>query len=186
MSTAGNSYEAWKESLTEAEGDEVWSGEGGESVWTAFSTGLNSIVDMKGVWTGMALSVGLLIAGVAILLPNAKHLVQGRRTVGVVVGHKDYYNWRSNSLVAPVVRYSAPGGVCDFVGCLSVARSIYPINKEVQVLYLPGDPRNAVIVDFIQMFMIPTIVGGLGLFCLTVTTVIMFFVARSELTPNTA
>jgi hypothetical protein len=43
-----------------------------------------------------------------------------------------------------------------------------------------------VIVDFIQMFMIPTIVGGLGLFCLTVTTVIMFFVARSELTPNTA
>jgi len=184
MATAGNSYDAWKESQMQAEaaGDEVWSEEG-ESV---VASCLSSIVDMKGVWTGLLLGVGLLFGGVAVLLPNFKHLTRGKRTVGVVVGHKDYINRRSNSLAAPIVRCSVPGGVFDFVGCLSVPSSIYPVNKEVSVLYLPNNPRNAVIVDFVQMFMIPTIVGGLGLICLAGTAGIMFLVVRSELPPDTA
>jgi Protein of unknown function (DUF3592) len=184
MSTAGNSYEAWKESLMEAEpeGEEAWSAE----TASVASSCLSSIVDMKTAYTGMLLGVGLLIVGVGVLLPNFKHLTVGKRTVGSVVGYKDYMNRGSNSLVAPVIRYSAPGGVRDFVGGLSVASSFYPLGKEVRVLYLPKDPKNAVIFDFTQMFMIPTIVGGLGLICLTGTSVLMFLLTCSELPPDKA
>jgi hypothetical protein len=185
MSVAGKSYEAWKESMmqqAEDAGDEPWNEECG---WTASSC-LNSLVDMKGAYTGLFLGLGLVLASVVLLLPNFNHLMWGKRTIGMVVGHNDYINRRSNTLVAPIVRYSAPGGVCDFVGCLSVPRRLYPIDKEVSVLYLPSNPKNAVIADFVQMFMIPSIVCGVGLVCLTGTAGIMFFIARGEVAPTTA
>src|SRR5262245_21389421 len=185
MSTAGNSYEAWTASMMQAEpvGEEAWSQ---ECASVATSACLSSIVDMKAAYTGLFLGVGLMLAGVCVLLPNFKHLTVGKRTVGTVVSYKDYMNRRTISLVAPIVRYSAPGGVRDFVGCLSVDSSLYPLGKEVSVLYLPNDPKNAVIFDFVQMFMIPTIVGSIGLICLTGTSVLLFFLTRSELPPDKA
>ena len=184
MSTANNSYESWKESLKqgEAAGDEVWSEESAPSTWV----GLSSIVEMKGAFTCLLLGVGLMIGGFVVLAPNFKHLTLGKRTVGTVVGHKDYINRRSNNIVAPIVRYSAPGGVYDFVGGLSVSRSLYPPGKEVSVLYLPERPSNAVIADFVQIFMVPAVVSGLGLICLIGTAGFMYLVVRMELPPEAA
>ncbi len=185
MANAGYSYEAWKEAQMKAEpeGEEAWS----EEISRATSSGLmSSLVDMKGMYTGLFLGIGLFIGGFAILLPNCNHLSRGKRTIGMVVSYKDFINRRSNNLVVPIIRYSAPGGVYDFVGVLSVPRSLYPIDKEVTVLYLPNNPRNAVVVDFVQMFMIPSILCSLGLIVLSGTAVMMFFVARSELADNTA
>jgi hypothetical protein len=178
MSTAGNSYEAWKEALQQAEvaGDEEWSAECGGQYWFA---GLAQ--ESKGPVAGLCLGVVLLIISAAVLLLNFRHLTQGERTVGIIVGHKDYFNGRSSTLRAPVVRYSATGGVFEVVGSLAVARSIYPIGKETSVLYLRNDPRNAVIADFVQLFLIPTVVGSLGLICLVGTAGVMFWTVRGEL-----
>src|SRR5262245_28745809 len=185
MSTAGNNYEAWKESMMDADanGVEVWSDDG-EPVTP--KTLLSSIIQTKEAFTGLLLGAGLMLIGVIILAPNFKHLAQGKRTVGIVVDYKDYINRRSNALVAPIVRYSAPGGVYDFVGCLSLSRTFYPQGKEVTVLYLPNNSGNAVICDFASMFMIPTVVSGLGLAILIGTAGCMYMVIRIELPPDTA
>src|SRR6478736_1330228 len=100
MSTPGNSYEAWKESFMQAEpeGEDAWKSE--ERALTA-SCVLNSLVDMKGVYTGLILGVGLIVAGLVVLLPSSRHLTVGKRTVGMVVSYKDYVNRRTNTLVAP-------------------------------------------------------------------------------------
>ena len=137
-------------------------------------------MDIKGLGTGMLLGLGLLIAAAVVLLLNFTYLTQGERTVGVVAGYKDFYNRKSNTVFAPVVQYSAPGGVYKVVGSLSVPRSLYPVNKEVPVLFLRSDPTSAVIADFVQMFMIPTIIGSLGLICLTVTIGLMVWTLRSR------
>ena len=179
MSTAGNSYEAWKESLKQAEaaGGAEWSedGEPGTSTYGLGST------ELKGLSAGVLLGVGLIFASCIILLPNFRHFTRGERTVGMVVGTRNLYNRRSAKMYAPVVSYSAPGGAYRVVGSLSVASSVYPVGKEVPVLYLRDNPRNAVIADFVQMFLIPTVVGGLGLACLSVTVGIMFWIIRGEL-----
>jgi Protein of unknown function (DUF3592) len=177
MSTAGKSYEAWKESLkqAEAEGDEDWS----EELSAASGPVLRRPGAMESNGMGALLvSVGLLIASAVVLLPNFKHLTVGKRTVGIVVGHRNYD--LSGSVRAPVVRYSSPGGVYDVLGSLPAARSIYPTGKEVSVLYLPNEPHNAVIADLVQLFLIPMVVGGLGLACLTGTAGFMFWTVRNE------
>jgi hypothetical protein len=135
----------------------------------------------KELGAALLIGVALLLASAGILLLKAKHLTQGERTVGIVVDHKDYHRRASSTMRAPVVRFSAPGGIYDVEGSLSVPRSIYPVDKEVWVLYLPNNPRNAVIFDFVQVFLIPTIVGGLGLVCLTGTAGLMFWTVRREL-----
>ena len=183
MSTAIKSYEAWKESLqqAEAEGDEGWSED-----WSEVS---GPILKRAGAMEGNGLtavlvSVGLLVAGAIVLLPKLKHLTIGERTVGVVVGHQSYGYGSNGNIRAPIVRYSAPGGVYDTLGYLPAAVSTYPLGKDVSVLFLRNNPRNAVIADFVQLFLIPTVVGGLGLVCLTATTVFMYWNVRGELRVN--
>ena len=183
MSTAGKSYEDWKESLkqAEAEGDEEWS----EELSRASGPVLRRPGAMESNGMGALLvSVGLLIASAVVLLPKFKHLTVGKRTVGIVVGHRNYDS--SGSVRAPVVRYSSPGGAYDVLGSLPAARSIYPTGKEVSVLYLPNDPHNAVIADLVQLFLIPTVVGGLGLVCLMGTAGFMFWTVRNEVRASTS
>jgi len=175
-SSAANSYEVFKQSLKQAEaaGDAAWAPESSEP-----TTGsVLGNVELKGLGSAVLLGLGFLIAAGVLLLLNFSHLTRGERTVGVVVGHKDYYNRRSCTVHAPVVNYSAPGGVYKVIGCLSVSRSIYPVGKEVPVLYLRDDPSNAVVADFVQMFLIPTVVGSLGLLCLTVSIGVMIWAVR--------
>jgi len=76
--------------------------------------------------------------------------------------------------------------VYDVLGSLPAARNIYPAGKEVSVLYLRNDPHNAVIADFVQLFLIPTVVGGLGLVCLMGTAGFMFWTVRNEVRASTS
>ena len=101
--------------------------------------------------------------------------------MGIVVGHQKFGYGASGSLRAPIIRYSAPGGVFDKVADLPAAEAMYPIGKEVWVLFVRGEPGNAVIADFVQLFMIPTVVGFLGLICLSGTAVFLIWHVRPEL-----
>ena len=145
----------------EAEGVELWKEE--------LSEASGPVVRRQGALEGNGLvallaSLALLLASAIVLFPKFKHLTQGEWTVGMVIGHQSY-GYGSGSMRAPIIRYSAPGGVFRKLADIPAARGTYPIDKEVWILYLRGEPGNAVVYDFIQLAMIPTVVGGLGLFC---------------------
>jgi hypothetical protein len=188
MSTAGKSYEAWKESVMNQAEDVGGSWED----WNEDSSPASGpVLRRQGALDGHGLGallagLGLLLVGVIFLLPYSRHLTLGERTVGIVVGYKNYgLGLNSGSFRAPIVRYSAKGdGVYDTLGFLPASRSIYPTGKEVWVLYLRHQPRNAVIADFPQLFMIPTVVGGVGLIILTGTSVYMYWTIRGEMPIN--
>ena len=176
MSTAGNSYENWKQSLTQAEAA------GGATLGTvpeplsATELGL----ELKGLGTLVLAGVGLLIASSFFLLLNYDHLTKGEQTTGVVVGHKERYHRRSGRSYAPVVHYDAPGGPYQIVGSVSAGRNMYPINKEVPVLYLPDDPSNGVLADFVQLYVFPTILGSLGTLCLVGAFVLTIWIVKKS------
>jgi len=161
----------------DAEGVELWEEE--------LSEASGPLIRRQGALEGNGLvallaSVALLVACAIILFPKFKHLTQGEFTVGLVVGHQSY-GYGSGSLRAPIIRYTAPGGVFSKLADIPAATSTYPIDKEVWILYLRDDPDNAVVADFVQLFMIPALVGGLGLFCLSCTATFMIWQVRPEL-----
>ena len=162
MSTAGNSYENWKESLTQAEAAGTASLSEASEPLSATELGL----ELKGLGTLVLAGIGLLIASSFFLLLNYDHLTKGEETTGIVIGYQERYHRRSGRSYAPVVDYSAPGGPYQIVGQVSAVRSMYPVNREVRVLYLPDDPSNGVIADFVQLYVFPTILGSLGVLCL--------------------
>ena len=178
--TKKSSYEAWKQVVmdADAEGVELWTEELSEASGPLYRR--QGALDGNGL-APLLISVGLLLASAIVLLPKFRHITQGEWAVGIVVGHQKFGYGVSGSLRAPIIRYSAPGGVCDVLGSLPGSLSIYPMGKEVSVLYLRNDPRNAVIADFVQLFMIPTVVGFLGLICFSGTSVYLIWHVRPEL-----
>jgi hypothetical protein len=119
-------------------------------------------LELKGLGTLLLIGVGLLVGSGVFLSFHAKHLTHGERAIGRVVGHKAHYNRRARKYL-PVVVYVARGQGFRVTGKTAAAMSMYPMDKEVSVLYLPDDPGDAVIADFMQLYLAPTIVGGIGL-----------------------
>jgi|GEM_PF-6976990 len=159
--------ELWKEELSEASGPVI-----------------RRLGAMEGTdLVALLASVALLLASAAVFIPKFSHLTRGERTVGIVVGHQSY-GYGSGSIRAPIIRYSAPGGVFDKLADIPAADGMYPVGKEVCVLFLPSEPGNAVVVDFLQLFMIPTVVGFLGLACFSCTATLMIWRVRPELFTN--
>ena len=178
--TEKSAYEAWKQVVidAEAEGVELWTEELNQTGGRLYRR--QGALDGNGL-APVLISVGLLLACAIILIPKFRHLTQGEWTIGLVVGHQKFGYGTSGSLRAPIIRYSVPGGVFDKVADLPAAEATYPIGKEVRVLFLRREPGNAVIADFVQLFMIPTVVGGLGLVCLAGTGGFLIWHVRPEL-----
>jgi hypothetical protein len=161
----------------EAEGVELWQEE--------LSDASGPVIRRQGALEGNGLvallaSVALLLASAIILYPKFKHLTQGEWTVGMVIGHQSY-GYGTGKLRAPIIRYTAPGGVFTKLADIPAAKGTYPKDKEVWILYLRDEPENAVVADFIQLAMIPAVVATLGLFCLSGTAVFMVWQVRPEL-----
>ena len=189
MSTASQSpsatekkspYEAWKQLVmdADAEGVELWTEELSEASGPLYRR--QGALDGNGL-TPLLISVGLLLASAIVLIPKFRHITQGEWAVGIVVGHQKFGYGASGSIRAPIIRYSAPGGVFDKVADLPAAEVTYPVGKEVWVLFVRGEPGNAVVADFVQLFMIPTVVGFLGLICFSGSTVYLYWHVRPEL-----
>jgi hypothetical protein len=178
--TKKSAYEAWKQVVmdADAEGVEIWTEELSEASGPLYRR--QGALDGNGL-TPLLISVGLLLASAIVLLPKFKHITRGEWSVGIVVGHQKFGYGTSGSIRAPIIRYSAPGGVFDKVADLPAAEATYPLGKEVWVLFVRGEPGNAVVADFVQLFMIPTVVGFLGLICFSGTTVYLIWHVRPEL-----
>ena len=83
MSTPCKSYEAWKESLqqAEADGQEVWSEELSEASGPEIAR--QGAVDFAGLGSIMLVGGGLLLVSAVLLLLNLGHLTRGQRTIGM-------------------------------------------------------------------------------------------------------
>jgi hypothetical protein len=161
FSAGENSYAAWKETLVQtdaAAGPAAWDESAHRGPLSFEEMGL----ELKGLGTLLLVGLGLLAASGLFLLLNANHLSRGEQTTGVVIGHKERYHRRSGRSHAPVVEYVVAGEVYRIVGRASAAKKMYPVHQEVTVLYLPDDPGDAVISDFMQLYLASTILGTLG------------------------
>jgi hypothetical protein len=177
FSAGENSYAAWKETLVQADsaaGAAAWD----ESAHKGPLSFGELSLELKGLGTLLLAGLGLLAASGLFLLLNANHLSRGEQTTGVVVGHKERYHRRAGRSHAPVVQYVVAGEAYRIVGQASAARKMYPIHQEVAVLYLPDDPGNGVINDFMQLYLASTILGTLGALTLAGAVGLTVYVVR--------
>ena len=69
-----------------------------------------------------------------------------------------------STLYHPVVRFTGPSGEeIRFTSASGSYPARYGVGDSVPVRYRPSDPRDATIDGFVDLWMAPTIVGGIGL-----------------------
>ncbi len=124
---------------------------------------------LKGLGKLGLLGLGLLVFCGWLLLKDANHLIHGQRTNGVVVGHEQHHRARSGTSYAPIVEYTVEGQHFRVVGRTSTDLDAYKINQLVSVLYLPDEPARGLIADFMQLYLLSTLTGISGAFCIGVS-----------------
>jgi hypothetical protein len=90
-------------------------------------------------------------------------LARGQTTMGNVIGYDDKYDYDEGTTdFYPVVRYSlAQGGLSTFTSSAGGMKT-YDIGAEVEVLYDPAQPENAVIKSFKELYLAAILTGLLG------------------------
>ena len=90
-------------------------------------------------------------------------LARGRVTIGKVVGYEDRYDYDEGTTdFYPIVEYSlAQGGLSTFTSSTGGMKS-YDIGAQVEVLYDPAYPENAVIKSFKELYLAAILTGFLG------------------------
>ena len=101
----------------------------------------------------------VLLSAAAALLVEARGFVAGAtRAEGEVVALA-----KSRNNTRPVVRFrDAAGGGHEFRSHVSSATPSYDVGERVTVLHAPGRPDQARIADFESLYLLPTLLGGLG------------------------
>ena len=124
--------------------------------------------------TGLLGALGFLIG--AALRVWAGSMIQDSRTFlatastasGVVTDLRLSNSSRSTSYY-PVVRYTAGGAAHTIIGRGGRPQPAYSIGEKDQVLYPPGEPQAGRLNNFMDLWMLPLIPGGLGLVLVLVT-----------------
>jgi hypothetical protein len=111
--------------------------------------------------------VGLLLLGASciLLMFSMRYVVGGEATYGLVVDFAEMPSKRGRTY-APIVAYPVNGETYEARAGFGTSWSVYDIGDDVTVLYMPGDPRQATINDFHQLYMFPSILGVPGLLML--------------------
>jgi hypothetical protein len=119
-------------------------------------------LELKGLGTILLVGLGLLLGSGILLAMNLEYVLNGEPTEGVIVDHRR----RPRGGLAPVVAYFVDGEQYRFTAKTSLSPEVYPVGQQVLVLYLPDDPGEATIGDFVQLYLFPTILGSGGAFVL--------------------
>ena len=130
---------------------------------------------------GVALvGLGFLIAGSLFLALNLNYILHGEATTGVVVDYRVGYARRHGKTYAPIVAYAVGGEQYEITGSVGSKAKMYQLRQEVPILYLPDDHSSAVIGDFAQLYLFPTIFGGFGGVCLAAAGVATAWVVHKS------
>jgi Protein of unknown function (DUF3592) len=118
--------------------------------------------ELKGAAILLLIGLGFLAGSGLFLALNLNYFLYGQRTEGVVVRLATKGS-RRGAAYAPVVAYTVNGEQYRMEGSIASGVPSYQSGDRVAVLYLPDDPEEATIADFTQLYLFPSILGGLGL-----------------------
>lgn len=123
--------------------------------------------------TMTVLGVPSLIAGLVFAGVSVSFLRDAQQVQGTVVA----LDWRGDAAY-PVVEFTPVGGVPrklqDSAGSNPPS---YEVGERVEVLYRPDSPGDARIKRFLSLWLLPLILGGIGLL-FTVSGIVMGLVSR--------
>ncbi len=105
----------------------------------------------------------LMISG-AMFLINILFILRAERTTGTVVGYKTSRSAKGGGGQAEIVEFKGPdGGTVQFTEKLYRTRLIEVEGRTVKVLYDPDKPTRARINSFATLYLIPIILGVVGI-----------------------
>jgi hypothetical protein len=119
-------------------------------------------------------TVGLVAVIVAAVIGmfSVEYVASTTATTGIVIANRaeeDCSRTRDrgttcSTVYRPVVQFTAPTGeTIQFTSAAGSRPARYGIGDSVSVRYRPHDPRDATIDGFMELWLAPTIVGGIGL-----------------------
>ncbi len=117
---------------------------------------------------GFLIGVGLIAWSGSIIQDSRNFLATASTTTGVVTDLRLSSSSRSTTYY-PVVRYTAEGAAHTIIGRGGSNPPAYSIGEKVKVIYPPGEPQAGRLNNFMDLWMLPLIPGGLGLVLVLVT-----------------
>jgi hypothetical protein len=154
MSATEPTFGTWREALTQAEESEPVEPLSMEEL----------SLELKGLSTLALVGLGLLIACGGFFVLSLNYVINGERTEGVVVNLRTGAS-RHGTTYAPVVYYVVGGEQYRVPNTSASTVRIYRKGQEVPVLYMPDDPGDSKIANFSELYLLPTILGTLGVVC---------------------
>jgi hypothetical protein len=101
-----------------------------------------------------------LIAGVLLLARSLALVATGQRAEGVVVRNARGIGRRP--AIYPIVSFEVDGRRVEITGQIGSKPAAHAVNDKVIVFYQPDDPENAVIGTFRELYLVATILSGIG------------------------
>ena len=75
----------------------------------------------------------------------------------------EYSDDTDDSGARPVVRYELRGEPYQITGSVASTPPAYVVGDQVQVLYPPGEPRAGRLYSWLDLWFLPSLLGGIGL-----------------------
>jgi hypothetical protein len=170
MATTEPAYGAWKESFLKADEEAARAPQSIDEMGA----------ELKGLCALALIGLGFLIASAFFSAFTLNYVVNGEKTTGVVVDFRRSFHHRHGESFSPIVAYVANGEEYCVDNAIGTGTRTYRLHQEVPVLYLRNDPGQATIADFLQLYLFPTIFGGLGLACVTVSGGLTAYLVRKS------
>ena len=116
------------------------------------------------IYLFLAVGALMLLGGVLLTVSAARFIARASSAPGTVIELRETRGGEGDTLYAPVVRYSPPGsGEITFVSSMASMPPAFSVGEAVQVLYAPGDPRDARIRSFGSLWFGPLVLTTMGL-----------------------
>jgi hypothetical protein len=117
-----------------------------------------------GVFFSIFLVVGVLLLGVAgvVAVRTVQFLGGANSATGEVVELVPHRSSKGGTTWSPVVSYTVNGEVHRLEGSYSSNVLMYEVGERVTVRYEPGNPGEARIDGWLGTWLLPTILGGIG------------------------
>ena len=106
--------------------------------------------------------LGLLVPAIWIGYQSWEFLHVAKAATGTVTA-LDWSNDSDSSGARPVVSYELRGEPYQITGTAWSNPPAYAVGDQVQVLYLPDQPRAARIYSWFDFWFLPALLGGVGL-----------------------
>ena len=132
---------------------------------------------------GIFFAFGMVFAGIGAwtYISDLDLVENGARAQGTVVGMDRRYDSDSGSTYRPIVEYRDEGGTQHrFVSSVGSSPPAFDRGEQVEVIYDPWSPEDAIIDSFTTRYLLPLAFGGFGLVFGGIGGGMLFWVIRRK------